>query len=72
VAGAFRVSVTLIVLVMPPPVRVMLAAWLPAVKFAVFTLAVMVALFEPDVKLRASHEALSLMVHDPFELTVID
>jgi hypothetical protein len=70
VAGAFSVSVTLTVLVIPPPVAVIVAVLLPRLAFAVFTLAVIVPLVEPDVGLIDNQEALSLTVHVPFELTV--
>jgi hypothetical protein len=69
VAGAFNVSVTVMVLVIPPPVTVMVAVLLPRLAFAVFTLAVTVPLFEPDVGLSDNQEALSLAVHVWFELT---
>lgn len=71
VAGAFNVSVTLAVLVIPPPVTVIVAVLLPRLAFAVFTLAVMVPLFEPDAGLSDNQEASSLAVQVPFELTVI-
>lgn len=70
VDGAFSVSVTLTVLVIPPPVTVIVAVLLPRLTFAVFTLAVIVPLVEPDVGLIDNQEALSLTVHVPFELTV--
>jgi hypothetical protein len=70
VAGGFNVSVTLTVLVMPPPVTVITAVLLPRLAVAVFTLAAIVPLLEPDVGLRDNQEALSLAVHDPFEVTV--
>lgn len=63
---------TLTVLVIPPPVTVMVAVWLPTATSAVFTLAVNEPLFEPDVGLTVSQDAFLLTVHDPFELTVID
>jgi hypothetical protein len=69
VAGAFNVSVTFTVLVMPPPVTVITAVLVPRLAVAVFTLAVIVPLLEPDVGLSDNQEALSLAVHVPFELT---
>jgi hypothetical protein len=72
VAGAFNVRVTFTVLVIPPPVTVMAAWLLPGLAVDVFTLAVIVPLFEPDVGLTVNHDALSLAVHVPFELTVTD
>ena len=61
VAGAFSVSATLTVLVIPPPVTVMVA---------VLMLAVMVPLFEPDDGLSDNQEALSLAVHVWLEVTL--
>jgi len=69
VAGAFNVSVTLTVLVIPPPVTVIVAELLPRLAFAVFTLAVIVPLVEPDVGLSDNQEAPSLAVHVWLELT---
>lgn len=71
VAGAFNVSVTFAVLVIPPPITVIAPVWFPIARLAVFTMAVMVPLFEPDVTLSDNQEALSLAAHVPFELTVI-
>jgi hypothetical protein len=64
------VSVTFTVRVIPPPVTVIIALLLPRVAVEVFTLAVRVALFEPEVWLSDSQDALSLAVHVWFELTV--
>ena len=72
VAGAFNVSVTFTVLVMPPPATVIAAALLPRLEVAVFTLTVIVPLFDPDDGLTDSQETLSLAVQVPFELTVND
>jgi hypothetical protein len=72
VAGTFNVSVTFTVRVMPPPVTVMVAVLLPRLALAVFTLAVTVPLFEPDVGLTVNHVALSVTVQDPFDVTVRD
>ena len=72
VVGAFNVSVTFTVRVMPPPVTVMVAVLLPRLAVEVFTLAVIVPLFEPDVGLTVNHVALSLAVQDPFDVTVSD
>lgn len=69
VAGAFNVSVTLAVLVIPPPVTVIVPVWFPIARLAVFTLAVMVPLLEPDAGLSDNQEASSLAVHVWFELT---
>ena len=60
VDGALSVSVTVTVLVIPPPVTVIVALFGPRTAVAVFTLAVIVPLFEPDVGLTVSHDALSL------------
>ena len=62
VDGALSVSVTVTVLVIPPPVTVIAALFGPRTAVAVFTLAVIVPLFEPDVGLTVSHDALSLAV----------
>ena len=69
--GAFSVRVTFTVLVVPPLVTVMVVELFPWVAVAVFTLAVTVPLLEPDVGLRDSHEAPSLALHVPLELTVM-
>ncbi|OQW31273.1 MAG: hypothetical protein A4E20_14805 [Nitrospira sp. SG-bin2] len=69
VAGTFNVSVTLTVLVIPPPVTVIVAELLPRLAFAVFTLAVIVPLVEPDVGLSDNQVAPSLAVHVWLELT---
>lgn len=72
VAGAFNWSVTVPVLVIPPPLTVMTAVLVPRLAVEVLTLTVMVPLFEPDVGLTVSQEALSLAVQDPFDVTVTD
>ena len=72
VAGAFSVRGTLTVLVIPPPITVMVAVLLPRLAFAVFTLAVRVPLFEPEVGLTVNQEALALAVHVPLDVTVTD
>lgn len=72
VAGAFRVRATVSVCVVPPPVTVIVALVVPRVALAVFTLAVIVPLLEPDVGLTVSHVALLLTAHVPLELTVMD
>ena len=69
VDGELSVSVTVTVLVMPPPVTVIVAVFAPRTAVAVFTLAVIVPLFEPDVGLTVSHDALSLAVQAWLELT---
>ena len=51
---------------------VIVAVLVPRVAVAVFALAVIVPLFEPDVGLTVSHVALLLTVHVPLELTVMD
>lgn len=66
--GAFSVRVTFTVLVMPPLVTVTVVELFPWVAVAVFTLAVMVPLLEPDVGLSDSQETPSLALHVPFEL----
>lgn len=72
VDGAFNVSVTLDVWVIPPLVTVMTAVLVPKLAVEAFTLTVSVPLFEPDVGLTVNQEALSLTVHVPFDVTVID
>ncbi len=69
VAGAFNVSVTFTVLVVPPPVTVISALFVPRLAVEVFTLAVTVPLFEPDVGLSDNQVAPSLAVHVWLELT---
>jgi len=69
VADAFKVSVTFTVLVIPPPVTVITALLVPRLAVEVFTLAVIVPLFEPDVGLSDNQEAPSLAVHVWLELT---
>lgn len=71
-AGAFRVRATVSVCVVPPPVTVIAAVLVPGEAVAVFTLTVIVPLFEPDVGLTVGHVALLLTVHVPLELTVMD
>ena len=71
VAGAFSVSLTLTVLVIPPPVTVIVAILLlPRLAVDVFTLAVTVPLFEPDVGVSDNQVTSSLAVHVWFEVTV--
>jgi hypothetical protein len=57
---------------MPPPVTVIAPEWVPRLNPAVFTLAVIVPLLEPDVGLTVNHVASSLAVQDPFDVTVSD
>lgn len=70
VAGAFNVSVTLAVLVIPPPITVIVPGWFPIARVAVFTLTVTVPLFVPDVALSDNQETSSLVIQVPFELMV--
>jgi hypothetical protein len=51
---------------------VIVALFGPRTAVAVFTLAVIVPLFEPDVGLTVSHDALSLAAQAWLELTVTD
>jgi hypothetical protein len=67
---AFNVRFTVTVRVTPPLVTVMFAVWFPVVRFAVFTLAVIVPLLDPEVGLMVSQEAVLLAVHEPVEVTV--
>ena len=70
VAGAFNVSVTLTVLVIPPPITVIVPVWFPIARLAVFTMTVMVPLFDPDVGVSDNQVTSSLAVHVWFEVTV--
>ena len=70
VDGALSMSVTVMVCVIPPPVTVIRAVFAPRAAVAVFTLTVIGPLFEPDVGLTVSHDALSLAVQAWLELTV--
>ena len=72
VDGAFNCSVTFTVREIPPLVRVMAAGWVPRLILAVFTLVVIVPLFEPNGGLTVNHVASSLAVQDPFDVTVRD
>jgi hypothetical protein len=63
------VSVTLTVLVVPPPVTVIVAVLDPTEALDKITLAVMLPLPVPDDGLRVSQTALSLAVQLPFEVT---
>jgi hypothetical protein len=72
VAGTFNWSVTVTVLVIPPPATVMTAVLVPRLAVEVLTLTVIVPLFEPDAGLTDNQEALSLAVQDPFDVTVSD
>ena len=66
------VRVTVMVLLMPPPVIVMLPLFVPTVAVAVLTLTVMVPLLEPDVGLTVSQLPFVLAVHDVLDVTVND
>jgi hypothetical protein len=72
VDGALSVSVTVTVLVIPPPVTVIVALLVPTVAVALFTLTVIAPVFAPDVGVIVSHVAFLLTVHVPLELTVTD
>ena len=67
-----RESVTVIVLVMPPPVIVMVPLLVPTVAVAVLTLTVTVPLLEPEVGLTESQLPFVLTVHDVLDETVND
>jgi len=69
VAGALNVSVTLIVLVSPPPDIVITALFVPAVAVLVFTLMVKLPLLDPEVGFTVNQLAFSVTVQDVFELT---
>ena len=68
-AGALNVSVTLIVLVSPPPDIVITALFVPAVAVLVFTLTVKLPLLDPEVGFTVNQLAFSVTVQDVFELT---
>jgi hypothetical protein len=72
VDGAFSVSVTLMVLVIPPPVIVMVPLLVPTVAVAVLALTVTVPLLEPEAGLTVSQPPLVLTVHDVLDVTVND
>jgi hypothetical protein len=72
VDGSFRVSVTVTLLVNPPPVTVTVALLVPTAAVAVFTLTVTVPLLDPEVGLTVNQSAFLLTVHDPLEVTVTD
>jgi hypothetical protein len=70
--AAETVRVTLTVLVVPPPVTVIVALFVPTDALPRLMLGVMVPLPEPDVGLRVSHPLLLLAVQLPFDVTVTD
>jgi hypothetical protein len=63
------VSVTLVVLLVPPPVIVMVAVFVPTTAPARFTLAVSVPFPDPEPGLTVSHDALMLADQLPFDVT---
>ena len=65
-------SVTLAVLVVPPPLTVTVAVFVPSDALPRLILAVMVPFPVPDVGLSVSHEVLLLAVQLPFDVTVTD
>ena len=69
VAGALNVRVTLIVRVMPPPVMVMVALFVPTVAVLVFTLTVTLPLLDAEVGFTDNQLVFSLTVQDVFEVT---
>jgi hypothetical protein len=73
VAGAFSVRVTFTVLEIPPPEIVTVPVLFPTTAVAVFTLAVIVPLFEPDGGFTVSQFVFALLVtaQVPFEVTAI-
>jgi hypothetical protein len=70
--AAETVRVTATVLVVPPPVTVMVALFVPTAALARLMLAAMVPFPEPEVGLKVSQAALSLAVQLPFDVTVTD
>ena len=69
VDGAFNVSVTFTVRVIPPPETVIVAVFVPTVAVLVFTLTVTLPLFDAEVGLTVNQLVFSLTVHDVFEVT---
>jgi hypothetical protein len=69
VDAALRVSETLAVLVIPPPVRVMVALFVPIEAVAVFTLTVRVLLFEAERGVIVNQLAFSLTLQFVFDVT---
>ena len=67
--GALSVSVTLIVRVIPPPVTLMVALFVPTTAVAVFTLTVNVPLLDAEAGVQASQLVFSLTVQEVFEVT---
>ena len=65
-----RVNVTETVRVMPPPVTVIVALFVPIAAVAVFTLTVNVPLFEAEVGLTVNQLAFSLTVQEVLDVTV--
>lgn len=73
VAGAFSVRVTFTVLEIPPPEIVTVPVLFPTIAVDVFTLTVIVPLFEPDDGFTVSQLVFVLLVtvQAPLEATVI-
>ena len=73
VAGAFSMRVTSTVLEIPPPVIVTVPVLFPTKAVVVFTLTVIVPLFEPDDAFTVSQVVFALLVtvQVPFEVTAI-
>ena len=69
VDAALSINVTSTVLVTPPPVRVIVAVFVPRVAVAVFTLTVMFPLLLAETGFTVNQPALSLAVQLVFEVT---
>jgi hypothetical protein len=65
-----RVRVTVMVLVVPPPVTVIVALFVPTVAVLVFTLTVKLPLLDPDVGFTVIQLAFSLTVQDVLDVIV--
>ena len=70
VDAALRVNATSTVLVVPPPVRVMVALFVPTEAVAVFTLTVRALLFDAERGLTVNQLVFSLTLQLVFEVTV--
>ena len=69
VDAVLRFNVTPTVLVTPPPVSVMVALLVPTVAVDVFTLTVMLPLFDPDVGLTVNQLLFSVTLQLVLEVT---
>ena len=72
VDGPFNVSMTETVLVMPPPVIVRMALFVPKAAVPVSTLTVILPLLDAEFGLTVNHPAFLLTLHDVLDATDID